>query len=92
MSLDTEPTNLERLQKDFHYLKWTYNASNDNYESRRYTIEWLGEGEHFVLMENMEDRDVGAVWFEDLCTGTMEECLIRIKTLENKEIYLRDKS
>lgn len=76
-----ERTNLEQLQ--VHFPLAQFNVADDSYHfesnHHKFEIQWLGEGEKFVLIEFVYYRESNASpsYFDEIehCLGTFPQCL-----------------
>ncbi len=72
-------TNLDKLR--LHFPSADFDAQEDTYHIEHYTIDWMGQGEDFVLLEIFNDRDTNASWYEDVFRGTFDQCLSHLLSL-----------
>lgn len=67
-------TNLDIIQK--YFKKAIFDSGNDSYKLNEVLeIEWIGEGEIFVVNETYFDRNVGYVTNPEVYCGAFNDCL-----------------
>jgi hypothetical protein len=73
-------TNLDLARE--HFPRADFAVVADSYVLNAvFRIDWLGDGEEFVLVQRFRDYDTGADYFEEVYEGDFPACLAQARTL-----------